>query len=141
MTRPNSTTLLVALFQYHSDTRFLAGNPPPAGSLVAPTLTSREGRDRREPRSCIPRHLLAASRPCPPGGVGRGPITTPDDAPLPAASRKEQNHSCNSDEVRSSHRIERPQKRVRAVARPLQMVKRIDGQSVKRTAGLAQDSL
>jgi hypothetical protein len=52
--RPNPTPLLVALFPYRCDTRFLAGNPHPAGSLVAPTLPSREGHDSHETFSWIP---------------------------------------------------------------------------------------
>jgi hypothetical protein len=92
----------VALFPYRRDTSVLAGNPHPPVSLVAPTLTSRQGRDRREPRSCIPRNLLAASRPCPPGGVGRDLITTSDDA-LPTPRRAERTKSTRAIRTRSAH--------------------------------------
>jgi hypothetical protein len=42
---PDPTPPPVALFPYRRDMSFLAGNPHPPVSLVAPTLPSREGHD------------------------------------------------------------------------------------------------
>jgi hypothetical protein len=142
---PDPTPPPVALFQHRCDARFSGGKSHPAGSLGAPTLMRREGRGRREPFSCgfLATFSLSTDRVrrATPSSAESGRLR-PDRhasrrAPLPAPSREDQKHSRNSDEIRSSHRIERPQKRVPVVARPLQMIERIDGQGVQCAAGFA----
>ena len=107
--------------------RSYADEPARARSSRAAFLHSAKSPRRQPPLSA------GRSRSRPDHHVRRRP-------PHPAPSRKGQTHSRNSDEIRSSHRIERLQKRASVVARPLQMIEWIDGQGVQCAAGSTQDS-
>jgi hypothetical protein len=112
----------------------------PASSRITRRSHADEPARARSSRAACPHSAKSPPRQ-PPLSAGSG-RSRPDHhvrrrPPHPAASRKDRNHSSDSDEVRPSQRIERPQKRVRVVARPLQMIERIDGQGVQCAAGFA----